>query len=351
MSSSFNGFLVRDALSDTGVVPSPGYPYYSPDLICHDQVANPTAFFAANYSSDPSQKVQLGSQTNLIYVRAKNLASTTLSGWKMFVYRASGALFLNTNLWRNNRLSTSNGNAFVPLPTTPPGTVAVGTGPMPVDGVFVLSGLSSNLFCLVAIASQTDPPVIPDPFSRYEDYITWVRSNQNVSGRNLSITRDYRDRQYSRIDSFSNPGTASVPILFQIIVSGDLPAGTTFGITSAPLDVNKSWNISEGREQGHYCKAPAGFNGTVTTWGSLPAGNSSWPNGTQIAINIYVGLPSSSPAARYAVDFHSLRLNRGDIPGLGQSGVLVLLGSTATIFQSGTAMLQSPHIPSLTLLE
>ena len=81
----FDGFLMRDALNDDGTVPSPGYPYYSPDLIAHAQVADAKPFFTANYATDPNQPVELGSKVNYFYVRAKNLSAGTLSGYYITV--------------------------------------------------------------------------------------------------------------------------------------------------------------------------------------------------------------------------------------------------------------------------
>ncbi|MBF0175782.1 MAG: hypothetical protein HQL63_02865 [Magnetococcales bacterium] len=58
---TYDGFLMRDSLSDDGIVPSPGYPYYSPDMIGHAQVADPVSYFTANYATDPNQPLQMGS--------------------------------------------------------------------------------------------------------------------------------------------------------------------------------------------------------------------------------------------------------------------------------------------------
>jgi hypothetical protein len=220
----FNGFLMRDSLTDDGVVPSPGYPYYSPDVIAHAAVADPQTFFSANYGADPSQPIELGSRLNPVYVRAKNLSDQPLSGYSISVYRANTTLFLRPTLWRNNPLSTTSGAISVPLPATvQPGAIGVG------QDSFVLDAIASNLFCLIGIASPTPTPVFPADFASYSDYIAWVRTNQNVCGRNLNYVRNYPNRAYERVDAFSNPSTTdSVPTLFQVTLSGrPLPAGTT----------------------------------------------------------------------------------------------------------------------------
>jgi hypothetical protein len=322
----YDGLLFRDSTSDTGVVPSPGYPYYSPDIICHDQVADPQSYFTANYSSDPNQPVQLGSNTNFVYVRTKNLSTAAQSNWYVFVYRASSSLFLNTNIWKNNGLNTLGGQPYIQLATVQPNAVAVG------GDVFVLGALSSNLFCLIGVASPTSTPNIPNPFTSYSDYITWVRQNQNVCGRNMTLAQNFPNRQYERVDSFSNPESTAVPVLFQVSATGPLPTGTTFGVVCSPLNINTSWNVSQGPIQTTSAMCPAGFNGTVTTWGSLPSGVTQWPTGARIDNTIFVGRSASDPVARYATDFAALSVRREEVEGLEPEGVLVRLGNCATQF-------------------
>lgn len=328
--ATYNGFFLRDSLNDTGTVPSPGYPYYSPDVICHQQVSNPQTYFVQNYAQNPNQAAQLGSQTNYIYVRAKNLAATTLSGWSVSVYRSSSSLFLNTNLWSQNPLLTANGKSYSTLNATPSQGIVVG------NDVLFLNALSSNLFCLIGIASQKQPPNIPAPFTSYDDYLMWVRMNQNVCGNNLTIAQNYPNQQYSRLDSLSNPENQSVPVLFVIsVVGGTLPPGSTFGVTCAPLNVNSSWNISQGPVQTASSMMPAKFSGYVTTWGSLPAGQNTWPNGVTIQNETYIGREAGSPSAIFATPFEQIGVRPADVEGLATGGVLVLIGSTGTYFTTG----------------
>jgi len=325
----YNGFFMRDSLSDTGTVPSPGSPYYSPDVICHEQVASPQTYFVQNYNTNPNQPAQLGSQTNYIYVRAKNLATTSLSGWYISVFRSSSSLFLNTNLWSQNPLYTVSGASSVALNSTPPQGIAVG------NDVLLLNAVTSNLFCLIGMASPKPQPVIPPPFTSYTDYIMWVRMNQNVCGNNLTIAQNFATQQYSRLDSLSNPENDYVPVLFVISVVGTLPAGSTFGVTCAPIGVNSSWNISDGPVQTASGMMPPKFDGYVTTWGSLPPGQTVWPNGVRIDNETYIGRDVDSPAAMFAAPWEHLHVKPEDVPGLPRGGVLVLIGSTGTYFARG----------------
>lgn len=325
---AYDGMLMRDALNDNGTVPSPGYPYYSPDIICYPQVANPQTFFAANYTSDPNQAVQLGSATNLLYVRGKNLSANPLSNWNVFLYRASSSLFLTPSIWRQNTVKTLSGQPYVALPTTASQGIAVGNEP------FMLDALSSNLFCLVGVATAGTSPTIPASFATYNDYVMWVRQNQNVCGRNLTTARNFPNRQYERVDTLSCPETTPVPVLFQVTLVGTLPAGTTFGLVCAPLGINASWNVSQGPIQTASGMCPASFNGTVTTWASLPAGTTKWPPGARLDTTYYVGINNDAPAAVYAASEQEVSVRPPELDEAMPNGSLVRIGNCATVFQS-----------------
>ena len=322
---AFDGLLMRDTLADTGTVPSPGYPYSSPDVIAHAQVASPKTFFAANYTSNPNQPVQTGSQVNFIYVRTKNLATSAKAGWYISVYRAQSSFFMTPSIWKHNRLTTQSGANAVSLDTLNPGQIGVG------NDHFVLSGLSSHDFCLIGVASQGPNPTIPDSFDDYAAYIHWVRTNQNVCGNNLTVRSDFATRQWERLDNFANPENEQVLVAFKTTASAEVPAGTTFGVVSAPLGVDKSQNVNTSRQLASSGFAPAKFSGTVTTFGSLPSGVTEWA-GT-IQTEVFVGQSQDSLVARYAVDLEEHGFTRETVPDLDpENGILVLLGSTGTEF-------------------
>jgi hypothetical protein len=323
---TYDGFLMRDALNDNGVIPSPGYPYYSPDVIAHAQVADPNTFFSQNWGNDPSQAIELGSRLNPVYVRAKNLSTSPLSNYYISVFRASPALFLTPSLWKSNPLTTTSGNTFVALPTVvQPGAVGVG------QDCFMLDAIASNLFCMVGIASPTQQPALPPDFSSYSAYLQWVSNNQNVCGRNLNLVRDYANRSFQRLDSFSNPSpTDTVPTLFQVTVTGNLPAATQFGLTCAPLGISTSWTYST-PVQTTSGRTPPSFNGTVETWATLP-GSAQWPAGASINTEVFVGVQADDPVAYMATPLERLGVAHEDVEGLGATGRLVRLGNCETLF-------------------
>jgi len=323
---TFDGFLFRDSTRDTGTVPSPGYPYYSPDIIGHAQVADPATFFTGNYASDPNQPIQHGSAVNYVYVRAKNLSGTTKNGYYVTVYRSNPSLFMNTNVWKNDPLKTQDGKAFVSLPTTATDQVAVGTAP------FLLDATTSNRFCVIGMVTPTSTPGIPAPFTTYDAYITWQRTNQNICGRNLHLAYDFPTRNYEQLDEFSNPETVAVPSLFQVTIHGTLPANSTFGLTCVPLGLSTSWNVNAGNVQTASAMTPASFNGNVTTWATLSGGT--WPSDTWIETIVYVGVSETAESSIYA-EQEWAQLG-GRVPETLDAGRprLVRVGNCATRFVS-----------------
>ncbi|GAD59285.1 hypothetical protein IWC96_00995 [Brevundimonas sp. BAL450] len=322
----YNGLLMRDSLQDTGVIPSPGYPYYSPDLICHEQVADPQSFFTGNYDTDPNQPVQLGSQTNFFYVRTKNLSDGPVSGWYIHCYRSSASLFMTPSIWKNNPLYTRSGNPFVQTGSIASGAVGVG------QDNFLLDAISSPLFCMIGVASPSSTPSIPDGFTSYGDYVLWVRQNQNVCGRNLTYLQSFPDRQFSRLDALSNPSNEAVPVLAKVEARGPLPAGTTFGVQCAPAGLNASGDTSNTTLITGSGMTPAQFDGTVTTWGSLPAGVNTWPPGATLTTTLYYGQDIGHAAHQYGEPWERFSVRPGEIEGMPRDGVLVRLGDTGTVF-------------------
>lgn len=322
--STYNGLFMRDSISDDGTVPSPGYIYSSPDIICHEQVADPQAFFKDNYNSDPNQPVQYGSAVNFIYSRVKNLSTDSKAGY-INVYRSKSSLFMKPSIWKNNRLQTINGTPYLTLNSINPNQIGVGNDP------FVLSALKNNLFCVVGIVSSEQEPALPDDFSTYSDFVLWIRNNQNICVRNLSLARDYPARNYERLDSFSNPEDIAVPTLFKLTAT-NLPRGTSFGVKCAPLNINKSQNVDQGTIFTDSGMCPANFDGTVTTFATLPSGTTVWPDNARLEIEVYVGLEENDPAIIYAESWELFVIKPHEMKGLKQNGSLVRIGSCATQF-------------------
>ena len=326
--TTYDGLLMRDNLADNGVVPSPGYPYHSPDIISHSQVEKPDAFFKANYDSNPNEAIELGSRTNRIYVRTKNLSTAAKTGWYISVYRSTASLFTNTNLWKTSPLKTAAGHEHISLANLQPNDIGVG------GEAFLLSGVDSEYFCLIGIASSTQVPTIPDPFATFNDYVVWVRANQDVCGNNLTTVRNYPDRTLSRLDEYSNPEDEDVITAFKL-TAVRLPVGTTFGVECPPLNDKKQRTItsnSKSRILGAGGISPAKFTGNVTTWVTLPSGTTTWPAGGNVSTDLYVGMDLRHASIVYAENLRSIGVDRSEVTALGRRGRLVRVGSTGTHF-------------------
>ena len=58
-----NKLLFRDDTNDDGSTPSHGGTYQSPDIISHDQIADPQTELSGSYARDVNQQVSSGSKT------------------------------------------------------------------------------------------------------------------------------------------------------------------------------------------------------------------------------------------------------------------------------------------------
>ena len=232
---------------------------------------------------------------------------------------------MKPSIWKNNRLQTINGTPYLTLNPIDPGQIGVG------NDHFVLSALNSNLFCMVGIVSSEQEPAIPGDFSTYSDFVLWIRNNQNICVRNLSLTQNFPNRNYERLDSFSNPESIAVPTLFKVTAT-NLPAGTSFGVQCTPLNVNKSQTVDQGTILTDSGMCPANFDGTVTTFGTLPSGTTVWPDNARLEIEVYVGLDENDPATIYAEPWDTFVIKPHEMKGLRQNGTLVRIGSCGTEF-------------------
>jgi hypothetical protein len=325
----FNGLLMRDSLADTGVVPSPGYFYKSPDIICHSQVADPKTFFKANYDQNPNQPLQKGSHFNRIYSRVKNLSASTISNQYVNVYWCQSSLFMTPRLWKPNRLCTEDCTHYVSVDPVPAGAIMVSNDQLLMDGKEV------GHVCLVGIVSlDQDPgPSIPDDFNTSDQFVAWIRENQNICVHNLSKLQSFPNRQWERLDHIENPDSKPALYTIDVTVTGVLPDDTDIGVICEPMGINKHSKYKD-LIGGHlfangYC--PAGFKGAVTTLGSLPS-ESAWPEGVKIDTALYHAKQSNDLIAKYAVDWNTFHIKPHQVEGLPENGVLVLLGSCSTEF-------------------
>lgn len=344
---NYTDILVRDSLQDVGVIPSPGYPYTSPDIICTQQntYSNPGAQFGTttSYNGDPNLSV-INGQNNNFYVRGKNLGTANVGG-NMYVYWSKASLLLTPNLWFNQPMTTLNSQSqnYVALPSVGANQISVGATPFN----WTPPSISPNdHFCLIGAVSTGShpwPPTSAPTFANSDEFTMWVRNNQNICWRNLYLVTNPNQPQWDRLDSFSNPWTTTMPMMVQAACT-NVPVGTTIKLICTALGINTSV-VTTTTNQTVYSNGtgcPAGFNGFIETTANLPSGTTSWPSGAMITTTVFVGTSTTSPAFVLAHDFgddeehpHVKETRRLVQKTLNDSngGALIAIGNTATAYQ------------------
>lgn len=278
-----NGLLIRDNLSDTGTIPSPGAIYSSPDLIIHEQVENPLEFFTSNYDKDVNQAMDIHSRINLIYVRVKNISSTPKVAY-IHLFAANASLFLNTSEWKSNKLKTSEGLDYVQTDVIQPGEVGVGKVP------FVFNALADHNYCHIGYVTDTPGDCdIPSDFHNYEEYSEWLHGNPNICMRNFALIDGPRFLLENSCE-FSNPMPSPTTGVFEIQMGGKFPAGTRIHLYSKQIGVDKLV-VSE-TETSQYtdrvrATVPALLRGIATLKVSLPEGHEG-EAGAYASLSFYV---------------------------------------------------------------
>ncbi|SEL24053.1 S8 family peptidase [Nitrosovibrio tenuis] len=171
---------IRDFVGDMGD-PHLGAISSSPDIILRQTVvADPQAAFGAG--SGTENDMTLGyeakaGQDNFIYVRVRNRGGSTATNVVATVYWAPPATLLTSDLW------TLLGSTI--LPTVPTGdllTVSNGitwpSAAVPAPGHYCFVGI---------LDTPRDPGPAPADFLDWNNFITFIRSNNNVTWRNFNV--------------------------------------------------------------------------------------------------------------------------------------------------------------------
>lgn len=316
--------LLRDNLSDTGIVPSTGGFYVSPDLITHTQVADPQNYFKDTYGSDVSMPLQSGSMTNFIYARVKNIGTTPIQAF-IHSYACLSALFLNPSIWRDTQLYSVSGRNYVSTDLIQPGEIGVATEP------FLFNAQTAKSYCHTGYVMSTDAdPDFPQEFKDYDGYVAWIRGCTHAAARNHSLVNSQKS-SYEQIDEFSNPSSSESRVaLFLVAMTAGFPVNTRIVLNCEPLGiVNKEHMVTSLSQAFEFTESgivPPGFEGNVRTAVYLPSG-AVWPQGGAIAVEAYVNMAKNSVAAPYAVN-----LATRSILARANVGKLIQVGTCSTKF-------------------
>lgn len=337
----WNDILIRDSLQDVGITPSPGYPYYSPDIICTQQTTypNPTQQFSgASYTTDPNQPL-INQQNNNFYVRGKNMGTASQTG-NMYVYWTKASLVMTPDIWFNQAMTSlvqGKPQNYVTLPSVAGGQISVGQTPF--NWTPVPIGNNDHFCVLGAVGTNLHPwpPAQAPSFANYDAFISWVRNSQNICWRNLTLISNPNVPEWDRVDGFFNKWNADMPMLVSAKCT-NVPVNTSISLICTALGINVTQAISSPNQtvysSGVTC--PAQFSGQIETVAQLPTGTT-WPAGAQITTTVFIATLPTSAIARFAHDFradakHPHVMTARRLSG-SENGQLVALGNCSTAYQ------------------
>jgi hypothetical protein len=341
--TNWTDILLRDSLQDTGTIPSPGYPYTSPDVICtqQTQVSNPTTYFTGNYNSDPNQSV-IVNQNNLLYMRGKNLGTQT-SGGNCYLYWCPSSLLMLPTQWTQNAMQANVGGQWQPYNTLPQvagGAISVTQVPFTWSPAPPPAG---QHYCTIgAVSTQAHPwstSNIPT-FPNWDSFVMWVRNNQNICWRNITLVDNPNPPEWDRLDLLNNGFSYDTALLIKAQCT-NVPIGTTVKLINTALGINTT-QVTTSTNQTIYSQGvtcPAGFSGYIETYAQLPSPQT-WPAGALITTTAYFGSTSNAAVARYAHDFGidaahpHVQMAKSLASGGANNGVLIAVGNCATGYQA-----------------
>lgn len=187
--TEYNGILVRQNLTDQGIIPRTGGWTASPDVIAAGvtPIANPEEVFAteSSYKTDPTEPM-VEKAANYIYLRGKNLSTTPVTGTARVFY-APHSLFLYPQQWINNPLKTSQGAESSKIENLDAQAIGVTSDPfsfIPTD--------TSEHHCLMGFISSPEYPFEtqkpPNAVTSLKELSEWVAQHGGTGWHNVQFT-------------------------------------------------------------------------------------------------------------------------------------------------------------------
>jgi serine protease len=215
---------LRDYVGDTGN-PTGGAVSMSPDIILRAAaIADPQTSFGSGSGTENNPALSTDAETghdNFVYVRVLNRGGSDASTVDVDVYWSKPATLVAPP-WKY--IGTAS------LPTVPSGNVlavsdAVTWGTAGPNGI-----PAPGHYCLIAVAGNAEDPK-PDPatFANFDQYVTYVRNNNNVAWRNFDVVlgppSSSPPRGFYKRD-FVIPGAFDTSRRFELQSVGRLPKGS-----------------------------------------------------------------------------------------------------------------------------
>ena len=275
----YDDLYVRDNFGDTGVVPSSGNPYQSPDIIPYQNAVLTWDYANSTYSGPDIGKAIINGGVNNIFVRAKNLNGSVAGSGTVELYYSKASVFLLTNKW--TQVQSAGGDKSLPF-VNGSGSTSISPGGIALSNPsFYLTGLppvSGTHYCLIAVVQTTAHPVtIPKSFTSNAAFALWVQNNPAVGWRNISYAPNTKT-EVSRIFGFGNVNKSPAYFTF-IIVGRGFVTGTKINCqcTDQNCPVNVDLSLPKPDTQGNQIvtfttSVPSGFWGDMVITATSPSG-------------------------------------------------------------------------------
>lgn len=174
---------LRDFVGDVGD-PHSGAVSASPDVILATaQVADPQAAFGEGSGTENSNMLGAeaeSGQDNFVYVRMRNRGGSPATNVLATVYWSPVATLVTPDLW--TLLGTTT------LPSVPVGDLLTVAGPITWPAAQIPA---TGHYCFVGlIGNAADPAPGPSAFTNWNNFLSFIRENNNVTWRNFNVVNN-----------------------------------------------------------------------------------------------------------------------------------------------------------------
>jgi hypothetical protein len=282
--TQYNDIYMRDALSDTGQIPSGvRTAYLSPDIIPwkNQTVSNPNSFFTENYGQNVGKNI-ISNEINYIYARGKNLHLSQESG-KIYLYYSRSSFLSQPSEWRDNMISSATpGQDFVNVSAREKDDIVVGDSAFQWDAPQPPTGYH---YCLISrVVTGDHPNQIPSNFSATYTFLQWVLDNPGIAWRNVYLLQNDSPPTWQGSVNFMNLDPAQHLYAFTVEARGGFPPETEISMVcsaTGPEPPISYADKSEGQDPWYVyteSQLPANFSSGMVITVTLPNGQS-WPSG------------------------------------------------------------------------
>lgn len=343
--ATYSGLLVRDNFQDTGIVPSTGDLWISPDIIPYGTSTLSGSTAVSTYPGPDIGKPVVNNANNNIYIRSKNISSAAMTG-NVNLYYANSSLFLYPTTWLPVNVPVTN-NAFVTT-SSPVSTSIPVNGIALVQGPFTVGNIPTNAhYCFICVVNNNGIPFpIPSSFTSNGAFAVWVSNSANVCYRNIDL-RAGSPASVVSYTTFGNANPISSTMIFSV-VGANVPSGTTWAASCndarLPQPFSASGTFSSSGTASTQLTVPANIAGgnplMSMAFTFTNPGNQPFPSNTTFAISYYQ-VPTSTNVEEVDEDFLALekeaalehRIAARDASAADgfETATLILLGSVLVV--------------------